>query len=54
MEAAGTSATSADFYQSTWRNNPEGSRFDRKYFSLCLKGLKITTKYLKYGNRSSV
>jgi H+/gluconate symporter-like permease len=27
MEAAGTTERSANFYQTTWRNNPEDSHF---------------------------
>jgi hypothetical protein len=33
MEAAGTSETSVNFYQTTWRNNPEATTF-RKVFVL--------------------
>jgi hypothetical protein len=42
IEAASTSETSVNFYQSTWRNNPEDSQlYTRRLEKLKLKSLLV-------------
>jgi hypothetical protein len=36
MEAASTSEMSVNFYQTTWRNNPEGSTSVLKEWPICI------------------